>query len=415
MNPMTRVAFRFMKLTVILVMILACCFVVSTVIFIYLQDVVKSLNTISPKTFLAMNGIVMTILFFITFGWCVGKPLTYLIRWINRLSKGDYTQPLEHLRKRQSGDSNVTAVRTSSSGHLSDSHGTEGTSSSGNFSDSHGTEGSVGSRYFSGFSSPSSSNSPDDALHDSHYRYPYRLYKELFDRMSQLSNQLQRSETDRLHAEAKKQEWIAAISHDIKTPLSYVEGYAHMLAAGEYQWTDEERENFSRQIRDKTAEIKHLIHDLSQTGRWSVEQFPMNKREDDIVNFLRDRMIDIANHPLAEQASFTFTNPGRGCMIDFDSRLLGRVFQNVLMNAVIHNPPGIKIQCSISMDGKHCIIVIEDNGIGINETKLEEALKQSGKGIAIANAFVEAHAGYMSILPAEGKGTRVEIKLPIHP
>lgn len=381
---MTRMAFRFIKLTVILVMAFVFCFVVSTVIFIYLQDMVNSRNMISTKTFLALIGFVLTILFFIAFGWCVGKPLTYLIRWINRLSKGNYSQPLDHLRK-QNGDSNST-------------------------------EGSVGYSYSSGFSSPSSSNSPnspDDSLHHNHYRYPYVLYKELFDRMSQLSNQLQRSETDRLNAEAKKQEWIAAISHDIKTPLSYVEGYAHMLAAAEYQWTDEERQNFSRQIRDKTAEMKHLIHDLSQTGRWSVEQFPMNKREDDIVNFLRDRMIDIANHPLAEQASFTFNDPESVCMIDFDSRLLGRAFQNVLMNAVIHNPPGIEIQCSFSIDGKHCIIVIEDNGIGIEKSKLAQALDQSGRGIAIANAFVEAHAGCMSILPAEGKGTRVEIVLPV--
>lgn len=380
MTPMTRMAFRFIKLTIILVMAFVFCFVASTVIFIYLQDVVNSLIMISTKTFLALNVFVLTILFFLAFGWCVGKPLTYLIRWINRLSEGNYCQPMGHLRK-QSGDSNDS-------------------------------EGSVGTSYSSGFSS---SSRPDDSLHDNHYRYPYVLYKELFDRMSQLSNELQRSETDRLNAEAKKQEWIAAISHDIKTPLSYVEGYAHMLVAAEYQWKDEERQDFSRQIHDKTAEIKHLIHDLSQTGRWSVEQFPMNKREDDIVNFLRDRMIDIANHPLAEQASFTFTDPESVCMINFDSRLLGRVFQNILMNAVIHNPPGIEIQCSISVDGNHCIIVIEDNGIGIEESKLAQALDQSGKGIAIANAFVEAHAGCMRILPAEGKGTRVEVVLPIRP
>ncbi|KOR87738.1 sensor histidine kinase [Paenibacillus solani] len=369
MNPMTRMAFRFIKLTVVLVMAFVFCFVVSTVVFIYFQDMVNSRNMISTKTFLAFIGFVLTILFFITFGWCVGKPLTYLIRWINRLSKGNYSQPLEHFRK-QNGDSS-------------------------------GTEGS-------------SDYDSSDGSHN-HYRYPYVLYKELFDRMSQLSNQLQRSEIDRLNAEAKKQEWIAAISHDLKTPLSYVEGYAHMLAAAEYQWTDEERQNFSRQISDKTAEMKHLIHDLSRTGRWSVEQFPMNRREEDIVNFLRDRMIDIANHPLAEQASFTFIDPESVCMIDFDSRLLGRVFQNVFMNAVIHNPPGIEIQCSISIDGNHCIIVIEDNGIGINETKLTQAMDQSGKGIAIATAFVEAHAGCMSILPADGKGTCVKIVLPIRP
>lgn len=59
--------------------------------------------------------------------------------------------------------------------------------------------------------------------------------------------------------------------------------------------------------------------------------------------------------------------------------------------------------------------MIEDDGIGIEETKLRHNLNQSGKGIAIAKAFVEAHFGRMNILPADGKGTRVEIVLPIRP
>ncbi|MEI0739542.1 histidine kinase dimerization/phospho-acceptor domain-containing protein [Paenibacillus sp. JTLBN-2024] len=92
--------------------------------------------------------------------------------------------------------------------------------------------------------------------------------------MSQLSEQLRQSEAERLNMEAKKQEWISSISHDLKTPLSYIEGYAHMLTAAEYHWTDEEKSNFSRQISDKTADIKRLIQDLNHTNRWPVRHFP---------------------------------------------------------------------------------------------------------------------------------------------
>ncbi|WP_253300661.1 sensor histidine kinase [Paenibacillus lautus] len=295
-------------------------------------------------------------IFFMAFGWCVGKPLTYLIRWINQLSERNYSQPQEHFRQPSEG-----------------------------------------------------------SLPHNNYRYPYILYKELFDRMTQLSNQLLQSETERLNMEVKKQEWIASISHDLKTPLSYIEGYAHMLAAADYDWTDEEKQNFSRQISGKTMEMKQLIHDLNQTGRWSVEQFPMNRKSDDIVNFLRDMMIDIANHPLAENASFMFTTEKDVCLMDFDRKLLGRAFQNVLMNAVIHNPFGTQVKCDISIKGNKCFIVIEDDGNGIEDTILRQVLDQSGKGIAIANAFVEAHSGRMSILPADSKGTRVEFVLPISP
>lgn len=356
MNPMVTMAFRFIKVTIILVMMFVLSFILCAVIFIYLQDWMSPRGTISMKTFLAVTGIVLMAIFFMAFGWCVGKPLTYLIRWINQLSERNYSQPQEHFRQPSEG-----------------------------------------------------------SLHHNNYRYPYILYKELFDRMTKLSNQLLQSETERLNMEVKKQEWIASISHDLKTPLSYIEGYAHMLAAADYDWTDEEKQNFSRQISGKTMEMKQLIHDLNQTGRWSVEHFPMNRKSDDIVNFLRDMMIDIANHPLAENASFMFTTEKDVCLMDFDRKLLGRAFQNVLMNAVIHNPFGTQVKCDISIKGNKCFIVIEDDGNGIEDTILRQVLDQSGKGIAIANAFVEAHSGRMSILPADSKGTRVEFVLPISP
>ncbi|GIO98261.1 hypothetical protein J14TS5_33470 [Paenibacillus lautus] len=359
MNPMVTMAFRFIKVTIILVMMFVLSFIICAVIFIYLQEWLNPRSTISMKSFLAVMGFPLTVIFIIAYGWCVGKPLTYLIRWINRLSKGNYSQPREHIRQ-------PNEVSNAS-------------------------------------------------LHHNQCRYPYVLYKELFDQMTQLSNQLLQSETDRLHIEVKKQEWIASISHDLKTPLSYIEGYAHMLSATDYDWTDEEKQNFSRQISGKTAEIKQLIHDLNQTGRWSVEQYPMNRKSDDVVNFLRDMIIDIANHPLAEQTSFMFNTEESGFMMEFDSRLLGRALQNVIMNAVIHNPPGTQVQCDISVKENHCYIVIEDDGNGIEDTILRQVLDQSGKGIAIANAFVAAHSGRMSILPADSKGTRVEFVLPISP
>ena len=122
----------------------------------------------------------------------------YLIRWINRLSHGNYLQPEHHYR-----------------------------------------------------------TTSKDPLHERNYRYPYALFKELFEEMSQFSEQLHNSEVERLNLEAKKQEWISSISHDLKTPLSYVEGYAHLLTAGEYDWTDEEKLSFSRQISDKTGEMSY--------------------------------------------------------------------------------------------------------------------------------------------------------------
>lgn len=362
MNPLVKMAFRFLRLTLLSVAALAISFMICAVGLLHLQERVDGLNAISPRTLVLSTGGMLTILFGCAYGWLVGKPLVYFISWINRLSKGNYTEPGKHYR-----------------------------------------------------------NKPDGAAGKSAFRYPYALYKELLQQMSQLTEQLYHSETERLNLEAKKQEWIASISHDLKTPLSYVEGYAHLLTASEYRWTDAEKLDFSRQISSKAAEMKQLIQELKQTSRWQARQFPMHLQRANVVDFLRDTVIDIANHPVAEHTLFTFTASEPVKLMEFDGKLLGRAVQNVLMNAVIHNPPGTEVTVDLSFGENGCLLVIEDDGVGIDKEVLQQAMYHSGKGMAIARAFIEAHSGVMNIVEADGGGTggkggtggtRVEITLP---
>ncbi|MDR0267639.1 MAG: HAMP domain-containing histidine kinase [Paenibacillus sp.] len=346
---------RFIQAAIMLVAASVFCFILFAIGLFYLREEIAPLQLISTRTLLFSIGFIQIILFITVCAWCVGKPLIYLIRWINRLSKGNYHSPEDHYR------------------------------------------------------TPSK-----NSLQEKDYRYPYALFKELFEGMTRLSEQLYNSETERLNMEVKKQEWISSISHDLKTPLSYIEGYAHLLTAAEYHWTDEEKRNFSRQISDKTTEMKRLIQDLNHTSCWSVEQFPMNRKREDVVNFLRDTVIDIANHPLAEHTQFSFTTLESVYMMDFDRTLLGRAIQNVLVNTAIHNPPRTQVICDLVIQENSVLIVIEDNGVGIDEAVLKQGMNHSGKGIAIARAFIEAHSGHMNIVKVDGdgSGTRIEITLP---
>lgn len=391
MNPMVKMASRFLRFTLMLVAGFVISFLVAAVGMLYLQDHLGLMAAIPPRTLLLSMGMMLIVLFVAVYGWLVGKPLIYFIRWINRLSKGNYTEPGEHYR-----------IKHYRKKHDHKEHDKE----------------------------------HDDLTEKPVYRYPFVLYKELLEQMSRLTEQLYKSEAERLNLEAKKQEWIASISHDLKTPLSYIEGYAHMLTAAEYHWSDEEKLDFSRQISSKTAEMKQLIQELNQTSRWQVQQergetdslqeakkrtpgaascvnFPMNLQRDNIVDFVRDTVIDIANHPVAEHTLFTFTASEPVHMMEFDSKLFGRAVQNVLMNAAIHNPPGTQVTCDLGFRENSCLLVVEDDGVGIDEQALKRALYHSGKGIAIARAFIEAHSGHMNIVKSDGGGTRVEITLPM--
>lgn len=355
MNSLVKLVFRFFKITFLFVLSYMFCFIVLTILIVIFQNQFVFMQFTSIRDYLIVLVVAQSLFFIIAYGWYIGKPLVYLIRWIGRLSKGNYTNPRNHYRKLK-----------------------------------------------------------DELSQSNDYCRPYNLYKEVFEQMALLSTQLSSSEKERLDIEVKKQEWIAGISHDLKTPLSYIEGYAYMLCASEYNWTDEEKQSFSQQILDKALEMKSLIQDLNHSSRWSNINFPISLRQDNLVDFLRDIVIDIANHPLAEQAKFNYRTDMTSISIEFDRRLLGRAFQNILINAVVHNETGIHVTCDIKSEEDVIIITIEDDGEGILKEQIEESLYNPGKGLAIARAFIEAHQGKMNIISISPKGTRLEVLLPKH-
>lgn len=240
------------------------------------------------------------------------------------------------------------------------------------------------------------------------------MYKEVFEQMNILSSQLRSNEEERVELEKRKQQWVAGVSHDLKTPLSYIEGYAAMLTAQEYDWSDEERRSFSMSISEKVTEMKQLIQDLNASMQLKESPLPVQLEKEDIVEFLRSAVIDIANHPSAEQYEFSFTSMEATCIMSFDSKLLGRALQNFLINAIIHNPPGTHVSMEVNKENDKLHISIEDDGIGMNPNECKQVSHSEGHGIPIAKSFIEAHNGTLHILSGSKAGTRMEISLPLN-
>lgn len=240
---------------------------------------------------------------------------------------------------------------------------------------------------------------------------PYRIFKSLFDDLQELSQQLKRNELEREEMEKFKQAWITGVSHDLKTPLSYIQGYAAMLVSEKYNWTEVENREFAKHIFDKAVEVNELIQELNDSTLNSDGHYSLFLKRENIVDFIRELVIDCANHPLAEQYEFDYESYGEHYPITIDRRLITRAIQNLLMNAVYHNPSGTKICCRVTTNKSAVHIQIHDNGKGI--TSKAALGQESGKGILIAKRFIELHQGTLSIEPAHSGGTQVEIELPI--
>lgn len=256
----------------------------------------------------------------------------------------------------------------------------------------------------------------------------YFLYREMIGDIRALAKQLNSAQIERERLEAAKTNWIAGVSHDLKTPLSYITGYSSLLLNDEDAWQEAEIKKFLQEIHDKSVVIADLIGDLNLSFKMDAfsDVYPLEKARFDAVDFLKRLLADIASSPNAAQYEFSFHSSVDLIEIHANEKLLYRAMQNVVMNAVTHNPQGTEIDLTINNDTANgqVSIVIADNGIGMNKEtvmklfhryyqSMESENKSGGLGLSVAKSMIEAHGGKIVATSKLGLGTVFEITLPI--
>ena len=258
-------------------------------------------------------------------------------------------------------------------------------------------------------------------------RKRYLLYQEVLQHLQSLSVKLQAAEIERVQVEQAKQEWIAGISHDLKTPLTYITGYSTLLLNAQYEWSKEEARSFIQEIADKGKHMEELIQDLSLVIQLNSTdgQLPLHKSNQDIVEFTKRVVATISNNPQGKDYKLHFKTDTPVINSEFDTKFMQRILQNILMNSIIHNPANTNIYTQIFDNNEHVDIHIADNGIGMSPHMLENIFQQyyrgtttdsstegTGLGMAIVHNLVQAHKGTISIQSEPSKGTTFMITLP---
>ncbi|WP_053363561.1 HAMP domain-containing sensor histidine kinase [Bacillus sp. FJAT-27251] len=265
------------------------------------------------------------------------------------------------------------------------------------------------------------------SLSRGHFQHAFQakgIYKSVFQNLNHLASALQSSEIERRKMEKTREEWVANISHDIKTPLASIKGYAELLQ--EYELEKAEKERYFDIIQDKSHYIERLIDDLNLTYRLKSTSFPLKKKQADLVEVVREAVIQVLNHPSFEEVNLQFSSKLERQPYCCDVELLQRAVMNLIFNAIVHNPPGTDISVKIQSAGNLVSIIIEDNGKGIapdditklftryyRGTNTGKTHKGSGLGLAIAKQVTEAHGGSITVESEIDQGTRISLSLPL--
>ena len=264
-----------------------------------------------------------------------------------------------------------------------------------------------------------------DHLYNGDYEVYFKekgIYKNVLKKLNSLSYKLKENELERKKIDKMRDEWIANISHDIKTPLSSIKGYAEFLEQ-DYDFSSEDIKSFAGIINNKSDYIKELVEELNLSMKLNNNESILKKEKVNIVSLVKNSVIDILNDSEYSKVDIKFECSEDKIFIDIDKVLMQRVLNNLIYNALVHNDKNISIVVSVYKKDK-IYISISDNGNGISEKDLEnifdryyrgtntgEAHKGSGLGMSIAKEIVNAHNGDITISSILGKGTDINITL----
>lgn len=259
---------------------------------------------------------------------------------------------------------------------------------------------------------------------------------------SALLAEQQRKLARRDHARAA---WISGVSHDIRTPLSLIMGYARELENQES--LPQSSRASARIIKEQSLCIRQLIEDLNLTSRLEYHSCPLRITTFYPAALLRQTAADFINqNPDGPWEIQVICSPAfSSAQTDGDAGLIARVFRNLIGNSIRHNPEGcsVRIIASVNESEHNYSILFMDDGPGIPRRVLR-VLEQEGEepgerlpkdqkdfqdhqphvmGLKIVKQIVKAHGGKVEFLSSSedaaspdpfARGCRIAVTLPVH-
>lgn len=251
------------------------------------------------------------------------------------------------------------------------------------------------------------------------------VFNGIYAALNQMDAEIRHSDQLKNETERARQEWISNITHDLKTPLSPVKGYAELLACGTASDSQTVQE-YGSIILKNVDHVEKLINDLKLTYQLESGALPFHPKQVRLVRYLKELVIDIANDPAFSNRSIEFECDLPEVTATIDPDLFHRAVCNLVVNALVHNPPDTTVTVSVAEDKEKGICLsVRDNGVGISEaeqaklftryyrgTNTKEKSEGSGLGLAITKQIVVLHNGEITVKSEAGKGTVFSIFLP---
>ncbi|AOT70545.1 ATP-binding protein [Geosporobacter ferrireducens] len=232
--------------------------------------------------------------------------------------------------------------------------------------------------------------------------------------------------TERQKLDNMRKEFVANVSHELKTPLTSIKSYTETLLDGALD-NRELSEQFLQVVNSEADRMSRLVKDLLQLSSLDYKQVKWNKKNADLVKIVESCVLKLNMTAKNKQQKIKFVSEGVPVVGYMDIDKIEQVVLNIMSNAIKYTPDGGEIDVYLTHDENSAKLRVVDNGIGIpaeDQPRIFERfyrvdkarsreLGGTGLGLSIARQIVEAHQGQIEILSNYGEGTEVVINLPL--
>ena len=248
------------------------------------------------------------------------------------------------------------------------------------------------------------------------------LEQEMYPELQPLLERIEQSNKEKEAVAAMRREFSANVSHELKTPLTSISGYAEIMKDGLVR--PEDMQHFSEKIYQEASRLITLVEDIIKLSRLDEGRVELEKEEVDLYELSREIISRLAPQAAKNQVRLELT--GESVKYTGIRQILDEMIYNITENAIKYNNPGgrVSVWAGSTLRGKK--VVVTDNGIGIPEDQIDRIFERfyrvdkshskerggTGLGLSIVKHGVMLHHGEVHVESKLGEGTRIELVFP---
>jgi signal transduction histidine kinase len=225
-----------------------------------------------------------------------------------------------------------------------------------------------------------------------------------------------------------KDEFMSIASHQLRTPITAIEGYSDMLARGDFGKLTKEQEKAVRQINKSATNMSASVKDFLDMSRIQTGRFVIEKADTNIKKVVEKRVSQLRALAAEKQINIV-VNYGKKLpeKILVDTDKISQVIMNFVDNAIYYTHPKHKVTIDLVAHGDQLVFTVEDEGIGVPPKEQGKLFGKfyrasnarvarpdgTGIGLFLAKKIILAHGGTIIFSSIEGKGSVFGFSLPL--